>query len=130
MRIVVVALTVAVCYGGFAQDPVKKAERPLAETGPRAQPVKQPDPAEIDRITVKFPPGSHHVHIYRSNTPDATDHVDDCWNGIDWDRIPWRTSPTIFKRLKEEIVRLKDEGRVLMRFNELPEIIVDFLPKQ
>jgi hypothetical protein len=42
------------------------------------------DTAEIDRITVKFPPGSHHVHIYRSDSPDATDHVDACWNGIDW----------------------------------------------
>src|SRR6185436_1856280 len=42
------------------------------------------DPAEVDRITVKFPPGSHHVHIYRSDSPDPTDHVDSCWNGIDW----------------------------------------------
>ncbi len=42
-------------------------------------------------------------------------------DGIDWESIPWRTSPVLFKRLKEEIVRLKDEGRVLMRFNELRE---------
>jgi small GTP-binding protein len=39
--------------------------------------------------------------------------------GIRWADIPWRSSPTLFKRLKEEILRLKDEGRVLMRFNEL-----------
>ena len=39
---------------------------------------------EVDRITVKFPPGSHHVHIYRSDSPDPTDRVDACWNGIDW----------------------------------------------
>ena len=39
--------------------------------------------------------------------------------GIKWDDIPWRSSRGLFKRLKEEIVRLKDEGRVLMRFNEL-----------
>jgi hypothetical protein len=39
--------------------------------------------------------------------------------GLDWESIPWRSSPLLFKRLKEEIVRLKDEGRVLMRFNEL-----------
>src|SRR5262249_5868441 len=38
---------------------------------------------------------------------------------IRWENIPWRTSPKLFKRLKEEITRLKDEGRVLMRFNEL-----------
>lgn len=29
----------------------------------------------------------------------------------------------LFKRLKEEIVRLKDDGRVLMRFNELRETL-------
>lgn len=39
--------------------------------------------------------------------------------GIDWDNLPWRSSPLLFKRLKEEVVQLKDEGRVLMRFNEL-----------
>jgi small GTP-binding protein len=38
---------------------------------------------------------------------------------IDWDAVPWRTSPLLFKRLKEEIVRLKDEGRVLLSFSEL-----------
>ncbi len=40
-------------------------------------------------------------------------------DGIRWENIPWRTSPLLFKRLKEEIIRLKDEDRVLMRFNEL-----------
>ena len=40
-------------------------------------------------------------------------------DGIRWENIPWRTSPRLFKSLKEEIVRLKDEDRVLMRFNEL-----------
>jgi small GTP-binding protein len=38
---------------------------------------------------------------------------------IRWDNIPWRSSPLLFKQLKEEIVMLRDEGRVLMRFNEL-----------
>ncbi len=37
--------------------------------------------------------------------------------------IPCRTTEVLFKRLKEEIVRLKDEGRVLMRFNELRETL-------
>jgi small GTP-binding protein len=44
-------------------------------------------------------------------------------DGIRWENIPWRTSPLLFKRLKEEIIRLKDEGRVLMRFNELRETL-------
>jgi small GTP-binding protein len=43
--------------------------------------------------------------------------------GIDWAHIPWRSSPLLFKRLKEEIVQLKDEDRVLMRFNELRDAL-------
>ncbi|MEO1445473.1 MAG: TIR domain-containing protein, partial [Cyanobacteria bacterium J06635_11] len=42
---------------------------------------------------------------------------------IDWDSIAKRTTPKLFKRLKEEIVALKDEGRTLMRFNELREAL-------
>jgi len=44
-------------------------------------------------------------------------------DGIPWENIPWRSSPVLFKRLKEEIIRLKDTGRVLMRFNELRETL-------
>src|SRR5207237_1348085 len=29
---------------------------------------------------------------------------------IRWEEIPWRSSPLLFKRLKEETVRLKDAG--------------------
>ena len=39
--------------------------------------------------------------------------------GINWSEMPWRSSPRLFKRLRQEIIRLKDEGRVLMQFNEL-----------
>lgn len=42
---------------------------------------------------------------------------------IDWTAIPWRSSPTLFKRLKEEIVRMKDEGKLLVRFNELRDTL-------
>lgn len=42
---------------------------------------------------------------------------------IDWNKIPCRTTEVLFKQLKEEIVRLKDEGRVLMRLNELRETL-------
>ncbi|NTV47283.1 MAG: DUF4365 domain-containing protein [Chlorobiales bacterium] len=44
-------------------------------------------------------------------------------DGIHWENIPWRSSPLLFKKLKEEIICLKDEGRVLMRFNELRETL-------
>ena len=43
--------------------------------------------------------------------------------GINWDEIPCRTTEVLFRRLKEEIIHLKDEGRVLIRFNELRETL-------
>ena len=42
-------------------------------------------------------------------------------DGIRWDEIPCRTTLVLFKRLKDEIVRLKDGGGALIRFNELRE---------
>ncbi len=42
---------------------------------------------------------------------------------VNWDELPCRTTEVLFKRLKEEIIRLKDEGRVLLRFNELRETL-------
>jgi small GTP-binding protein len=48
--------------------------------------------------------------------------------GILWADIPWRSSPLLFKRLRDEIIRLKDEGRVLMRFNELRDALRLRLP--
>jgi small GTP-binding protein len=38
---------------------------------------------------------------------------------IPWDQLDARTSPVIFKRLKDEIVKLRDEGMVLVTFKEL-----------
>lgn len=43
--------------------------------------------------------------------------------GIKWENISWRSSPLLFQRLREEIIRLKDAGRVLLRFNELRETL-------
>jgi small GTP-binding protein len=40
---------------------------------------------------------------------------------INWDEIPYRSSPRIFKLLKEEILKLKDEGRVLLTLSELKQ---------
>ena len=44
-------------------------------------------------------------------------------DAIKWDELPCRTTEVLFKRLKEEIIALKDEGRVLMLFNELRETL-------
>lgn len=43
--------------------------------------------------------------------------------GIAWERLPWRSSPRVFKRLKDEILRLKDAGRVLLRLAELRDLL-------
>jgi GTPase SAR1 family protein/DNA-directed RNA polymerase subunit RPC12/RpoP len=40
-------------------------------------------------------------------------------NGIDWTGIPLTASPDIFRRLKEAIIGLRDEGVVLLRMSEL-----------
>lgn len=50
--------------------------------------------------------------------------------GIPWDDIPWTTSPTTFKLLKQEILRLKDEGKVLLRISELHQHLQLRLPNE
>ncbi|MET0648801.1 MAG: DUF4365 domain-containing protein [Pyrinomonadaceae bacterium] len=49
-------------------------------------------------------------------------------NNIPWDEIPWTSSPRIFKLLKEEIIKLKDEGKVLLRMGELKQQLEMRLP--
>jgi GTPase SAR1 family protein len=38
---------------------------------------------------------------------------------IDWDRIPITTSLTLYHRIKEEVLRLRDSGTILIRLSEL-----------
>ena len=42
---------------------------------------------------------------------------------INWDDIPWTASPLIFKLLKDAIIQLKDEGKILLRIVELKQQI-------
>ena len=42
---------------------------------------------------------------------------------ISWDQMEKRTSPRIFKLIKDEILKLRDEGKVLHTFKELREIL-------
>lgn len=51
-------------------------------------------------------------------------------SNIPWDEIPWTSSPRIFKLLKEEIVKLKDEGKVLLRMGELKQHLEMRLPEE
>ena len=47
---------------------------------------------------------------------------------IQWDDIPWTASPRIFRLLKKEIIKLKDEGKVLLRMAELKQQLEMRLP--
>jgi GTPase SAR1 family protein len=58
----------------------------------------------------------------------CTDLRDAIIRNIPWDDIPWTASPRIFKLLKEEIVKLKDEGKVLLRVGELKQQLEMRLP--
>jgi hypothetical protein len=42
-------------------------------------------------------------------------------SGIAWDQMEKRTSPLIFKLIKDQILKLRDEGQVLHTFKELRE---------
>ena len=45
---------------------------------------------------------------------------------INWDRLPWRSSPATFRRIRSAILRLKDSGRILTTAKEL----LDRLPNE
>ena len=49
---------------------------------------------------------------------------------IPWEDIPWTVSPRIFKLIKEEIIKLKDEGKVLLRVSELKQQLELRLPDE
>jgi small GTP-binding protein len=49
---------------------------------------------------------------------------------IQWEDIPWTASPRIFRLLKDEIVKLKDEGKVLLRQAELRQQLELRLPEE
>ncbi len=49
---------------------------------------------------------------------------------IPWEEIAWTASPHIFRVLKDEIIALKDEGIVLLRFTELNQQLMMRLPHE
>jgi small GTP-binding protein len=49
---------------------------------------------------------------------------------LPWDRMEKRTSPRIFKLIKDEILKLRDEGQVLHTFKELRELLLQRLPNE
>jgi small GTP-binding protein len=51
-------------------------------------------------------------------------------DAIPWDDLPCTVSPRIFKRIKEETLKLKDEGRVLLRLAELKQLLELRMPSE
>ena len=51
-------------------------------------------------------------------------------DGIPWGQMEKRTSPRIFKLIKDQILKLRDEGQVLHTFKELREELWRRLPKE
>ena len=51
-------------------------------------------------------------------------------NGIQWGQMEKRTSPRIFKLIKDQILKLRDEGQVLHTFKELREELWRRLPEE
>ncbi|HEV3036260.1 MAG TPA: TIR domain-containing protein [Candidatus Angelobacter sp.] len=49
---------------------------------------------------------------------------------IPWRDLPVRSSPTLFKRLKDEILKLRDQAHVLVTFKELESILRHRLPPE
>lgn len=49
---------------------------------------------------------------------------------IAWDKIPWTSSPRIFKQLKEAVLSIKEEKVVLLRVNELRQRLEMKLPRE
>ena len=50
--------------------------------------------------------------------------------GIMWSQMEKRTSPRIFKLIKDEVLKLRDEGQVLHTFKELRELLLRRLPDE
>ena len=50
--------------------------------------------------------------------------------GIDWKAIPITTTERLFKVLKDEILKLRDEGQVLHTFKELRDLLWSRLPDE
>jgi WD40 repeat protein len=51
-------------------------------------------------------------------------------SGIPWDGLPIITTERLFKTIKDEILKLRDEGRVLHTFKELREQLRNRLPSE
>lgn len=79
-------------------------------------------PLDVERIKFDFGAGSHHVHIYKSNDPDA-DGVRDCTSGLQWPRwllvVGAQTEPLDWKLPDGLTLPLKANQQLLVQVHWL-----------
>ncbi len=81
----------------------------------------------------KFAMERHYTHFLETSalTGEGCDKLRGViLENIDWDSIPWTASPRIFKRLKDEIFTMRDEGVALLRMGELKQRLELRLPDE
>ncbi|MBS1830102.1 MAG: DUF4365 domain-containing protein [Acidobacteria bacterium] len=62
------------------------------------------------------------LHLTSALTGEGCDGLKDAIvDGIDWQSIPKTTSPALYRRMKQEILNLRDSGLVLIRMGELKQ---------
>ena len=62
------------------------------------------------------------LHVTSAKTGEGCDALREAIvQAIDWRGIPETTSPALYHRLKQEILRLRDSGLVLLRLSELKQ---------
>jgi hypothetical protein len=71
------------------------------------------------------------LHLTSAKTGDGCEGLCKAiLEAIDWDRLPITTSLTLYQRMKEEILRLRDAGTVLIRLSELNQRLELLLPDE
>jgi WD40 repeat protein len=110
-------------------EPLGHWEKALASAVKR-DPAKLLIAGRCDRggLTVSREKLAHYCqsHGYREFLNTAAKTGDGCdalktliAESIPWERLPWTATSALFKTLKDAIIRLKDEGIVLVRISEL-----------
>jgi small GTP-binding protein len=85
----------------------------------------------FDREKVRAFAHQHHYRYFETSANDGRGCPElrrAIQAGIPWNQLERRTSPTTWKLLNDEILKLRDEGQVLFPFKELRETLRQRLP--
>lgn len=71
------------------------------------------------------------LHLTSAKTGAGCDELREAIiQAIDWQHIPTTTSPVLYHHMKQEILKLRDNGQVLIRLTELKEKLESVLPDE